>query len=445
MATILAEVAEALQIVFTSTANAAADRTGFVQRTSKLTGAAFVQALTFGWLANPQATLEELAQAAGTVGVSLSPQALEQRFTPQAAACLLEVLQAAVARVLTADPVAIPILQRFPGGFTVLDSTTIALPEAFASLWPGCAGATSAAGGRSSLKLQVRWDLLHGSLHGPFVHAGRSSDRRSPLALAPLPQGTFHLADGSYFRVARLQQLSDEGVFWLSRLLPRTSLYVDERPAQTISGLLANAPTDMVDLPVRMGKERRIACRLVAVRVSPDVAAQRRQRLQHTIRRRHRQTHPDCWTFTEWTVYVTNMSATLLPVPEALVLARCRWQIELLFKLWKTYGRIDESRSAQPWRVLCEIYAKLLGCLITPWLTLIECWQAPNRSMVKAGHVMQWMAAVLALGVAGVVPLEDMVQRTSHTMASGCTVNARQKRPAAYQLVAHPTLIRGLG
>jgi hypothetical protein len=37
------------------------------------------------------------------------------------------------------------------------------------------------------------------------------------------------------------------------------------------------------------------------------------------------------------------------------------------------------------------------------------------------------------------------VHCTSHTMASGCTVNARRKRPAAYQLVAQPKLIRGLG
>jgi hypothetical protein len=29
--------------------------------------------------------------------------------------------------------------------------------------------------------------------------------------------------------------------------------------------------------------------------------------------------------------------------------------------------------------------------------------------------------------------------------ASGCTVNARRKRPATYQLVANPKLIRGLG
>jgi hypothetical protein len=435
MAAILAEVAEALPIVFTSTANAAADRTGFVQRASKLTGAAFVQAVTFGWLANPQATLEELAQAAGTVGVPLSPQALAQRFTPQAAACLLEVLQAAVARVLTADPVAIPILQRFPGGFTVLDSTTILLPEALASLWPGCAGARSAAGGRSSLKLQVRWDLLHGSLHGPFVHAGRSSDRRSPLALAALPQGTFHLADGSYFRVARLQQLSAAGVSWWSRLLPRTVLYVGERPAPTIAGLLDQAPTDVVDLPVRMGKDRRLPCRLVAVRVSPEVAAQRRQRLQQTIRRRHRQTHPDSWTFTQWTVYVTNVPATQLTVPEALVLARCRWQIELLFKLWKSYGRIDESRSAQPWCVLCEVYAKLLGMVVQHWILLVSCWSYPDRSLAKASATVRRHALPLAAVVAQRHLVAKHLEIIQRGLQRGCRVNRRARKPSTFQLL----------
>jgi len=43
---------------------------------------------------------------------------------------------------------------------------------------------------------------------------------------------------------------------------------------------------------------------------------------------------------------------------------------------------------------------------------------------------MHWMALVLAVGVAGVVLLETMVQRTSSSMATDSTVNARQKKPA---------------
>jgi hypothetical protein len=147
----------------------------------------------------------------------------------------------------------------------------------------------------------------------------------------------------------------------------------------------------------------------------------------------------------DWTILITTVPKARLALDEVLVLARCRWQIELLWKLWKSVGKVDTWRSAKPSRILTEIYAKLVGCLITHWLTLLECWQAPHRSLVKARQAVQWMAPVLAMGVAGVMPLETAVQCTSSTIASGCTVTARRKRPATYQLVEQPKLIRGLG
>jgi hypothetical protein len=75
MATVsVANVAAALVDVFTSVAHRAARASGFVQRESKLGGEAFVQTLTFGWLRNPQMTLEELAQMAASLNVMISPQ-----------------------------------------------------------------------------------------------------------------------------------------------------------------------------------------------------------------------------------------------------------------------------------------------------------------------------------------------------------------------------------
>ena len=55
--------------MFTTVADQAARETGFVQRHSKLSGARFVQALTFGWLGQPDASLGQLAQMAATLGV----------------------------------------------------------------------------------------------------------------------------------------------------------------------------------------------------------------------------------------------------------------------------------------------------------------------------------------------------------------------------------------
>jgi hypothetical protein len=71
MATI-PQAAGALQTVLGPVAERAVRATGFVQRASKLTGARFVQTLVFGWLAQPQARLSQLAQTAATLGVALT-------------------------------------------------------------------------------------------------------------------------------------------------------------------------------------------------------------------------------------------------------------------------------------------------------------------------------------------------------------------------------------
>ena len=127
--TTIPQVARAMREILTTTADEAARATQFVQRTSPLGGATFTQTLVFGFLGHPQASLEELTQTAATLGVEISPQALDQRFTMAAATCVKQVLDAALTRVITADPVAIPLLARFTA-VSVQDSSTIVLPDA---------------------------------------------------------------------------------------------------------------------------------------------------------------------------------------------------------------------------------------------------------------------------------------------------------------------------
>jgi len=74
-----------------------------------------------------------------------------------------------------------------------------------------------------------------------------------------------------------------------------------------------------------------------------------------------------------------------LSLAEALILLRLRWQIELLFKLWKSHGQLDLWRTEKPERILCEVYAKLIGLILQHWMLIIGCWHEPHRSLVKAG------------------------------------------------------------
>jgi hypothetical protein len=104
----VAEIGQAIQSVLSNVVDAAARETGFTQRASKLTGAKLAQTTVLGWLTRPAATLEELSQTAAAVGVPISAQGLDQRFTAEAAALLQQVLNAALGQIIAAALVAIP-------------------------------------------------------------------------------------------------------------------------------------------------------------------------------------------------------------------------------------------------------------------------------------------------------------------------------------------------
>ena len=51
----------------------------------------------------------------------------------------------------------------------------------------------------------------------------------------------------------------------------------------------------------------------------------------------------------EWTIFVTNCPPEMLTWKEVVVLYRARWQIELLFKLWKSHNRLaQQEMNASP-------------------------------------------------------------------------------------------------
>jgi hypothetical protein len=107
------EIAPAMKALLTTTAERLGRETGFVQRQSKLGGAAFAQATVLGWQQHPTATLSQLAQTATAAGTPISPQGLDQRFPEAAANFLAALRQSAVSVLVGAEPVAVPLLARF--------------------------------------------------------------------------------------------------------------------------------------------------------------------------------------------------------------------------------------------------------------------------------------------------------------------------------------------
>ncbi len=436
--TTVSELTQTLQTLFTTTADVLARRTGFVQRQSKLSGALFAQALVFGWLATPQASLENLAQAAAAVGVAISPQGLDQRCTEAAAVFLEALLGAAVQAVVAAEPVAIPLLQRF-SAVVLLDCSTIVLPDALGLWWPGCGG-SAAAHTRAALKIGVRYDLCRGRLVGPLLCDGRTHESTTPIQNAPLPTGALRLADLGFFDLDILTQIDAQDGYWLARMHRTTAVYDAAGQRWEVLALLAAQGSVEVDLAITLGVQQHLPARLLAVRVPQEVADQRRRRLRAQARDHGRTPSATSLAWCDWTIFITNLAPDMLSLREALVLARARWQIELLFKLWKSHGQIDESRSRKPWRVLTEVCAKLLAMVVQHWLLLTGCWTYPDRSLVKAAQTVRQHALHLASALSCPTLLGRAIGVIHRCLAAGCRLNRRKTKPNTYQLLLDPTL-----
>jgi hypothetical protein len=435
------QLAADLQELLLCDAAEIAQECGFEQRDSKLADGRFVQAMVLGCLAHPQPTLEQLAQTAASCGAPVQAQAIDGRLNDTAANCLGQVLDRTLRRVVSARPSDWGILQRFQG-VLIQDSTTVTLPDACASAWPGCGGRT-ASGGQAAIKFQVRIDLKDGTLSGPWAGAGTTADARSRFQTDDLPPGSLEIADLGYFDLDKFARKKARGAYWLTRYQENTALWTeDERPLELSTLLRIQASdTAVVDQSILMGSTHRLRCRLVAIRVPAEQAAWRRQRMIEKARDKGRQPTAARLASCDWNLFVTDIPPALADAAAISVLARSRWQIECVFKLWKTGGgRLGLSRSHRPARVLCEVLATLIGLVIQHWLLVIAVWRHADRSLRKAAGAVRAFAASLAASLGDRDGLIGQINAVVERLSAAARLDKRKAKPNSHQLLETPTI-----
>src|SRR5262249_47877398 len=131
-----------------------------------------------------------------------------------------------------------------------------------------------------------------------------------------------------------------------------------------------------------------------------------------------------------------------LPWQAVVVLYRSRWQIELLFKLWKSHNGLARCRpGAAALERLAVFYAKLLGVLLQHWLVLATAWQTPQRSLLRAARRLRdWLLLVL-LVLDEAVQLAQVLERLRQELQHLARVRNRQQHPSHAQLLNEPELL----
>jgi len=433
---LLPQVEQAILAVLSEAAQQMQRSSGFIQRlnkTSGVTGPNFVQMLVLGWMQTPDASLGELVQFGEEVGVHLTSQGLDERFEEPAVNLLRQVFEVAVAQVVVADPVAVPLLQRF-GGVLLEDSSVVGLPDALVALFRGCGGSQGNKHTASSFKLFVRLEMLRGQLQCSSLLPGRHADTHTPFRTMSVATRTLHVRDRGFADLHRWQEEAQRGEEVLSYYKTGVHLLTPDGEQLDLLTWLKQAG-EQVEAEVLVGEQLRVPMRLLGVRVPEEQRRQRQARLRREAQKHARCVPMESEELAGWTLVLTTASAEVLSLEEAIVVLRLRWQLELLFKLWKQDGLLDTWRSQKRERILCEIYAKLIGLLLLHWLLVVGCWHQPHRSLRKAAKAVRMRAILLAVALSGGMWMREATRRMQRATARGSQVNHRHKAPTTSQML----------
>ncbi len=394
---ILQQVANKMQTILQTVPDEAAVDTGLVKRKRKLTGSALTQILVLGWLENPEASYQQLTETAATLGIEVRRQSLEQRLTRETTEMLKMTLDAAITEMLkvAGQREALDLLQEFRGVY-VQDSTWISLPDELHETWKGQPKKNHP--NKAGLKLHLRFDVLTGHFHDCQLTDGMTADLTASKAADPLPEGSLQLADLAYFSLDEFEKLTENNVYWISRL--KANSYLADENGERIDlekTLKAEVDNTYIRKAIRIGKRKQLQVYLIAERLSEAEENKRRRYIRRRAKRKAETPSKALLRLAGYNLYITNIEAHRLTPKQICVIVGIRWQIELMFKSFKSISKLHVSRSQKPYRILAEIYAKLIALLIQHAVMLGAGYRHIQQSFIKTAKHIAGYARLLTL------------------------------------------------
>ena len=380
---IVPEIDEIVKFFTPETIEQIARETGFVERESKFGGVEFLGIMTAGLFSEPDASLERMASMARdiTPDLEISGSGIHQRINDTGVAFLkwllckaLEICASGNRQSRDTDE-SIPELLKAFKRVCLLDSTHVPLPCDLSSIWRGSGGD----GSKAEMKLQLMLDYKSGGYESIVTTDGVTPDQSYiQEALKLLEIGDLAIFDLGYATKKALFQIGDSQVSFLCRLNHQLNLYKEDdhgelvkfdlvkelKKRETITGPL-EFHVYLVD-----GKDK-LAIRLIAERGPDDVANERRRKVKQKAKKRKKKYAPSAkyLYLLGWSLHITNAPEESLPTTVVSLVYSIRWQIEIVFKSWKSYHGLTQLKGKRPERIECFIYGRLIMITLIAFLS----------------------------------------------------------------------------
>jgi hypothetical protein len=297
---------------------------------------------------------------------------------------LQDLLQTAFAKLHTGDTICEEGIFAPFSRVHIADSTGFGLPESLAKEFPGAGGSGSKAGA----KIQLVWEYKsqtfdHFALLPWNVPDSKYVDTGVELARA----GAVFLFDLGYFKLTAFATIVAANAYFLSRLNHQATVreVVGGRHQRLeLAKSLAADPRSGIEKAIVLGAYERIPTRLIAVRMAEAIVNERRRQAHAAAKKAGDTPSQTHLTLLAWNLFITNVPATIWAAKTVATAYTLRWQVELVFRAWKSGLHLATVTTTTKYSTLCYLYGRMLLILLTSALSSplrSTVWQQQHREL----------------------------------------------------------------
>lgn len=356
--------------------NRIAKQTGFVKRSRKLSAYGFINSLMFSFSNQASTSLPDIAADLNQqFSIDISKEGLHKRFSKEGVTFLKELIKHQLHNQFPI-PSEGKLDQHF-SAINIKDSSKFSLPGVYQKDYPGFGNFSKTSG---LMNLQYEYDLVSGNWKTLELTTVKRNDQQdSKQTLDSIKEGELYIRDLGYVTPLYLKTIIERRASFLNRMPPQINIYAPDKKLITwksINRKFNKTGSATLDIDVLLYEKDLIESRLVIERI-PDAEYRKRLRKAEFSAKKH-----GVGLSTEhkircrYNLFITNVSRAILPLERIRKTYYLRWQIELVFKTWKSIFEIHKIKKVKTDRMECQLLAKLLWVLLN-W----QLFQTCNRHL----------------------------------------------------------------
>jgi len=335
---------------------------GFYKRRCDFTPARFFD-LLLHCASHPE--LYSLAQASSKAPeiskLKISKQSIDGRFTGEAVAfvmsVLIEVLERQLSKVFCPE-----FLPQF-NQVCIKDSTKFNVNDRLREHFKGNGGRHKTT--KACVCIQYEYDARSGKILDLHVTNGTRNDATDATETQKrISKTNLIIRDLGYYNLSVLTGFDREGAFFISRLNATTLIYdkgqTDSLQFKTLYEQMKKRNLTSCEKQVLVGKKEQAQFRLIVQIVPEDVYEKRIRKVEIYNKTKGWNTTDDYKARCRFNLFITNIPILNITLEEITLLYRLRWQVELMFKSWKSVCAIHKLQPMKYERFACLLFAKLI-------------------------------------------------------------------------------------